>query len=84
MYDRGSALDFLLTVPNSFMLDSPVPESLCGKYGLVQRKCSFPDNSFKDLIVYSKEHKLSEKELKLVNKFYEVRNETAFLLSITE
>jgi len=78
MYDRGSALDFLLTVPNSFMLDSPVPESLCGKYGLVQRKCSFPDNSFKDLIVYSKEHKLSEKELKLVNKFYEVRNETAF------
>ena len=78
MYDRGSALDFLLTVPRSFMLDSPVPESLCGKYGLVQRKCSFPDNNFKDIIIYSKEHKLSEKELKLINKFYEVRNETAF------
>ena len=78
MYDRGSALDFLLTVPQSFMLDSPVPESLCGKYGLVQRKCSFRDNSFKDVLIYSTGHKLSEKELELVNKLYAVRNESAF------
>jgi len=78
MYDRGSALDFLLTVPQSFMLDSPVPESLCGKYGLVQRKCAFRDNSFKDVLIYSTGHRLSEKELELVNKLYEVRNESAF------
>lgn len=78
MYDRGSALDFLLTVPSSFMLDSPVPESLCRKYNLVQRKCAFNDNSFKDMMIYSAGHKLSDMELKLVNKFYEVRNETAF------
>ncbi|MDE6666701.1 MAG: LysR family transcriptional regulator [Ruminococcus sp.] len=78
MYDRGSALDFLLTVPQSFMLDSPVPASLCGKYRLVQRKCSFHDNSFKDMLIYSTGHKLSDMELKLVNKFYEVRNEAAF------
>lgn len=78
MYDRGSALDFLLTVPQSFMLDSPVPVSLCGKYRLVQRKCAFNDNSFKDMLIYSTGHKLSDMELKLVNKFYEVRNEAAF------
>lgn len=78
MFDRGSALDFLLTVPQSFMLDSPVPESLCGKYGLVQRKCSFPDNHFKDYIIYTAGYKLSESELALVNKLYEIRNELAF------
>ena len=78
MFDRGSALDFLLTVPQSFMLDSPVPESLCGKYGLVQRKCIFPDNKFKDLLIYSSGRKLSKSELSLVNKLYEVRNEMAF------
>lgn len=78
MYDRGSALDFLLTVPQSFMLDSPVPESLCGKYNLVQRKCSFSDNCFRDYIIYTAGHKLSESELTLVNKLYEVRNELAF------
>lgn len=78
LYDRGSALDFLLTVPQSFMLDSPVPESLCGKYNLVQRKCTFRDNNFIDLLIYSGGHKLSGMEIELINKFYEVRNETAF------
>jgi len=78
MFDRGSALDFLLTVPQSFMLDSPVPDSLCGKYGLVQRKCEFPDNNFKDMLIYSSGRKLSPSELALVNKLYEVRNEAAF------
>lgn len=78
MFDRGSALDFLLTVPQAFMLDSPVPSSLCGKYGLIQRKCAFRDNSFKDMIVYSSGHKLTEKELQLINRLYEVRNEVAF------
>ena len=77
-YDRGSSIDFLLTVPQSFMLDSPVPDSLCGKYGLVQRKCAFRDNSFKDVLIYAAGHKLSEKELELVNKLYAVRNESAF------
>ena len=78
MFDRGSSLDFLLTVPQSFMLDSPVPDSLCGKYGLVQRKCTFPDNSFRDILVYSAGRRLSESELALVNRLYEVRNEAAF------
>jgi transcriptional regulator, LysR family len=78
MFDRGSVLDFLLTVPQAFMLDSPVPSSLCGKYGLIQRKCAFRDNSFKDMIIYSTGHKLTEKELQLVNRLYEVRNEVAF------
>ncbi len=78
MYDRGSALDFLLTVPQSFMLDSPVPQSLCEKYRLVQRKCTFNDNNFKDMLIYSTGHKFSDMERILVNKFYEVRNEAAF------
>ncbi|MDE6520572.1 MAG: LysR family transcriptional regulator [Ruminococcus sp.] len=78
MYDRGSTLDFLLTVPEAFMLDSPVPESLCRKYGLVQRKCSFSDNCFMDCIIYTAGRKLSQNEIALVNKFYEVRNESAF------
>ncbi len=79
MFDRGSAVDFLLTVPQSFMLDSPVPDSLCGKYGLVQRRCDFPDNHFKDLLIYPGGRKFSEGELALVNKLYEIRNEAAFV-----
>lgn len=79
MFDRGSALDFLLTVPTSFMLDSPVPESLCGKYGLVQKRCEFADNCFRDMLIFSAGRKLSQSELALVNKLYEARNEAAYL-----
>ena len=78
MFDRGSALDFLLSVPTSFMLDSPVPESLCGKYGLVQKRCAFADNCFRDVLIFSAGRKLSASELALVNKLYEARNEAAF------
>lgn len=78
MFDRGSAFDFLLTVPQSFMLDSPVPESICEKYGLIQKKCVFPDNCFRDLLIYPVDRKLSEGEIMLINKLYEVRNEIAF------
>ena len=82
MFDRGSALDFLLTVPQSFMLDSPEPKSLCGKHGLVQKKCIFPDNHFKDLLIYPGGKRLDDSELALVNKLCEVRNHTAFTENI--
>ena len=49
------------------------------KINLVQRKCAFADNNYKDMLIYTAGHKLSEKELKLVNKLYEVRNEAAFV-----
>lgn len=78
VFDRGSQFDILSTVPNSFMLVSPIPKALVERYGLIQRKCAFPDNHFRDLLVYSSGHKLSEAEIQFVNKLYEARNEVAF------
>lgn len=76
--DRGSALNFLINIPKSFMLDSPMPKSICGRYGLVQKKCSFPDNCFNDYIIYTAGRKFSGNELDFINKLYEVRNKLAF------
>lgn len=78
IFDRGSQFDLLTAVPEAFMLDSPVPPELCGKYGLVQRKCVFPDNLYRDLLIYSSGHKLTEAEIQFVNKLYETRNSVAF------
>lgn len=78
VFDRGSRLDLLTAVPHAFMLDSPVPAELCGRYGLVQRKCVFPDNLYRDLLIYSSGHKLTESEIQFVNKLYETRNSVAF------
>ena len=68
----------LSSAPQSFMLDSPMPAQLCRKLGLVQRKCSFSNNSYRDLIIYSVEHRLSDLELSFINKLYEIRNATVF------
>lgn len=78
IFDRGSQFDLLTAVPQAFMLDSPVPSEICGRYGLVQRKCVFPDNLYCDLLIYSSGHKLTEAEIQFVNKLYEIRNSVAF------
>lgn len=78
VFDRGSQFDILSSVPKTFMLVSPIPEKLLERYNLVQRKCSFPDNHFRDLLVYTTGHKLYEAEIQFVNKLYEARNEVAF------
>lgn len=78
VFDRGSAMDMLSSVPKTFMLDSPMPLQLCRKHKLIQRKCLFSDNNFKDLIIYSAEHNLTDIELKFINKLYEIRNTAAF------
>ncbi len=78
VFDRGSAMDILSSSPQSFMLDSPMPAQLCRKLRLIQKKCSFSNNSYRDLIIYSAEHRLSDLELSFINKLYEIRNATVF------
>ncbi len=78
MFDRGSMLDALKTVKNSFMLVSPMTNADTARYGLVQKKCIAEDNNFRDIIIYSSGHNLSEAEMKLVNKICAARNEAAF------
>lgn len=78
VFDRGSHFDILSTVKQSFMLDSPIPKEMLDRFGLVQRKCGFPDNHYCDMLVYPSGHKLTEYEISFVNKVYETRNEVAF------
>jgi DNA-binding transcriptional LysR family regulator len=78
IFDRGSIFDILCSVKKSFMLVSPLPEDMCHRYDLVQRKCVFTDNNYKDVLIYSSDHKLTETEFRFIDKIYEVRNRTAF------
>lgn len=78
VFDRGSLFDFISSVPNSFTLDSPIPDDICGRYGLVQRKCAYDGNRYRDLLIHSAAHRLSEPEIQFVNKIYEVRNRIVF------
>lgn len=79
VFDRAGAYDIMMSLPQSFMLVSPMPQELLERYHLVQRKCAIPDNNWCDMLIYASGHKLTELELQLVNKLYLVRNKAAFV-----
>lgn len=79
VYERGSELELLTRVPNTFMWVSPLPQELLDRYHLVQRRCSISGNSFKDVFIYPKDYKLSAIDKLFLNKLYEMKNEVAFL-----
>lgn len=78
LYDRGTVLAFLQSDAGAFILDSPAAPRIFREHGLIQRRCSFPENHFRDAIIYAEGHRLADKDISLLNKIYEVRNEAAF------
>ncbi len=78
VYERCSQFDLLTTIPYTYMWISPIPESLLGRYQLVQRKCSGVTRRFKDLLICPKGYKFSALDKKLIDKLYEAKNDVAF------
>lgn len=73
VYERGSQFELLSTVKNSYMWVSPVPNKTLEAFGLVQKVCKIPNNTFKDLLVYKKGHKLTEIEKEFLEKIEQER-----------
>ena len=71
VYERASQYDLLQNVKNTFMWMSPVSQDYLDKYNLIQKKCSFNDSIYKDVLIYRKGHTLSKFEklfLEEINK----------------
>ena len=62
VFERASQYDLLQNVKNTFMWMSPVSQEYLDKYNLIQRKCSFSDNIYKDVLIHRKGHKLTNFE----------------------
>ena len=60
VFERGSQMELLSNIPESFMWVSPIPQKILDRYGLIQRSVSNADYNYKDLIVYSRSYRLSE------------------------
>ncbi len=78
VFDRSSGYEMLSAVPDSFMLTSPMSQDNLKKHGLIQRKCDLPENKYCDLLIYAKNHRLTEAEIDFINIVYKYRNESAF------
>lgn len=60
VYERASQFELLEKLPSSFMWLSPMPEDTLKQHHLVVKKCSENVRTYKDVLIYRKNYKLSE------------------------
>jgi DNA-binding transcriptional LysR family regulator len=77
LYERFNQFDLLARLPATYMWVSPIPDNLLKRYGLVQRKCDFLNNHYKDALIYRKGYTFTLLDKKFIDKMFESRNEVS-------
>lgn len=77
LYERCNQFELLSHMPTSFMWTSPIPDDMLARYSLVQRKCHFADNRYKDLLIYPTGYHFSMLEKRFVDHLLAVRDEVS-------
>lgn len=72
VYERQSQFELLCALPETYMWASPTPPGVFETYPLIQKNCDFPDNEYKDLLIYRKGYRLSPAEKLFVSKVREM------------
>jgi len=77
IYERGSQFELLSRISTAYMWDSPTPEHMLTRYGLVQlsgKSCC----RCKDIIISMREKEYTDLEKKLIDGVYQAKNRVAF------
>lgn len=77
LYERCNQFEILSHTPGTFMWASPIPDEMLVRYGLIQRKCTFPDNQYKDLLIYPAGHHFSTLEKKFLEQLHIARDQVS-------
>lgn len=77
LYERANQFELLSHVPETFMWVSPIPQDILERYKLVQRRCDFSGNHFKDMLIYRSGYPFSELERKFMDLVYQAKNEVS-------
>lgn len=78
LYERSNQFEILSRVPTTFMWVSPIPEHIINKYGLIQRRCIFEGNHFKDMLVYSEDYRMTPLDKNFIEHLYQSKTEVCF------
>jgi DNA-binding transcriptional LysR family regulator len=77
IYERGSQIDLLNQIPDSYIWCSPLPPALLARYRLVQRRCVGAEQSHRDAIIYPKGYKLSKLDKAFITELSAVKETLA-------
>jgi len=74
IFERGSQMDLLSNVHNTFMWVSPIPQKILDQYGLVQKVCRDNKKRYRDCLIYKKKYKLTELDNKFIEEIEKVKS----------
>lgn len=75
VFERATQYTLLENVPNTFMWVSPISEELLSKYDLVMRKCPENEKTYKDVLIYRKDYKMSEIDKQFITNVIEAKRQ---------
>lgn len=75
VFDRASQLELLSQVPKAFMQTDPVPHDVLERYGLTMREFPRGHGSCKDVLIYLKDHKLTEIDKRFITDLCDSKRE---------
>ncbi len=74
VFERASQYDLLSRNTNMFMWVSPLPDELLGRLGLVMRSCSGNNRTYKDVLIYRSDYRLTELDRKFISELHRAKN----------
>lgn len=75
VFERGSQLDLLRTVPNTYVWCSPVPRQVLERYGLIQLECNGERRIYKDMLIYPKGYNFSDLDNLFITQLCDTKRE---------
>jgi DNA-binding transcriptional LysR family regulator len=77
LYERCNQFELLNHMPSTYMWGSPLPEDMLRRYDLVQRRCDFPDNRYKDLLIYPDGYHFTTLEKRFIDEINAARDKVS-------
>ncbi|MDR1900130.1 MAG: LysR family transcriptional regulator [Treponema sp.] len=77
LYERCNQFDLLSSLPATYMWVSPIPGKMLKRYDLIQRKCAFPNNRYRDVLIYHRGYAFTALDRKFIDRICESRNEVS-------
>lgn len=74
VYERGSQLDLLSNIPNTYMRVSPMPKRILDAYKLKQLKCVDDGRRYKDMLIYRNNYQLSNLDKDFIHELEKVKD----------
>lgn len=73
VFERASQFELLSKNPDTFMWVSPATDDLLERYGLVQKRCTDNQKTYKDVLIYKKDYRLTELDNLFITELYQAK-----------